>query len=50
MHSPAGCRPSIPVAPFLIASLLNGGSIDNVKPGIEFLGKVRDHVAMFQFV
>jgi putative spermidine/putrescine transport system substrate-binding protein len=31
----------------LIASLLNGGSIDNVKPGIEFLGKMRDHVAMF---
>lgn len=31
----------------LIASLLNGGSIDNVKPGIEFLGRMRDHVAMF---
>lgn len=31
----------------LIASLLNGGSIDDVKPGIEFLGKMRDHVAMF---
>ncbi|CAN7280443.1 extracellular solute-binding protein [Bosea sp. LjRoot9] len=31
----------------LITSLLNGGSIDNVKPGIEFLGKMRDHVAMF---
>ncbi|MDM0071604.1 extracellular solute-binding protein [Variovorax sp. J31P207] len=31
----------------LIASLLNGGSIDNVKPGIEFLGKMRDQVAMF---
>jgi putative spermidine/putrescine transport system substrate-binding protein len=31
----------------LIAALLNGGSIDNVKPGIEFLGKMRDHVAMF---
>lgn len=31
----------------LIASLLNGGSIDNVKPGIDFLGKMRDHVAMF---
>lgn len=31
----------------LIASLLNGGSIDNVKPGIDFLGRMRDHVAMF---
>lgn len=31
----------------LIASLLNGGSIDDVKPGIEFLGRMRDHVAMF---
>jgi len=31
----------------LITSMLNGGSIDNVKPGIEFLGKMKDHVAMF---
>jgi putative spermidine/putrescine transport system substrate-binding protein len=31
----------------LIAALLNGGSIDNVAPGIEFLGKMRDQVAMF---
>jgi putative spermidine/putrescine transport system substrate-binding protein len=31
----------------LIAALLNGGSIDNVAPGIEYLGKMRDHVAMF---
>jgi len=31
----------------LVAALLNGGSIDNVKPGIDFLGRMRDHVAMF---
>lgn len=31
----------------LIAALLNGGSIDNVKPGIEFLHRMRDQVAMF---
>lgn len=31
----------------LIMSLLNGGSIDNVQPGIDFLHKMRDHVAMF---
>ncbi len=31
----------------IIASMLNGGSIDNVKPGIDFLGKMKDHVAMF---
>jgi len=31
----------------LLASLLNGGDIDNVKPGLEFLRKNRDQVAMF---
>lgn len=31
----------------LLASLLNGGSIDNIKPGIEFLHKNRNQVAMF---
>lgn len=31
----------------LIAALLNGGSIDNVEPGIRFLGQHRDQVAMF---
>ena len=31
----------------LIASWLNGGSIDDVKPGIEFLGRMKDQVAMF---
>jgi len=31
----------------LVAALLNGGSIDNVTPGIEFLGRMRSHFAMF---
>lgn len=31
----------------LIASLLNGGSEDDVKPGIAFLGKHKDDIAMF---
>lgn len=31
----------------LIASLLNGGSEDNVKPGMDFLHQHRDQVAMF---
>lgn len=31
----------------LIMSLLNGGSVDNVKPGIDFLEKHKDQVAMF---
>ncbi|HVZ45174.1 MAG TPA: extracellular solute-binding protein [Ramlibacter sp.] len=31
----------------LITALLNGGSIDNVQPGIDFLAKMKDHVAMF---
>lgn len=31
----------------LLASLLNGGDIDNIEPGIEFLRKNRDQVAMF---
>lgn len=31
----------------LISSLLNGGSEDNVKPGIEFLAKHKDDIAMF---
>jgi putative spermidine/putrescine transport system substrate-binding protein len=31
----------------LLAALLSGGSIDNVKPGIEFIGRMRDQVAMF---
>lgn len=31
----------------LIFSLLHGGSIDNVDPGIQFLGQHRDQVAMF---
>lgn len=31
----------------VIASLLAGGSIDDVKPGIAYLGKHRDQVAMF---
>lgn len=31
----------------LIASMLNGGSIDNIKPGIEFLARNRDQVASF---
>jgi putative spermidine/putrescine transport system substrate-binding protein len=29
-------------------SLLNGGSIDDIKPGIDFLAAHRDQVAMFQ--
>jgi len=40
--------PSVyPGRAILVAALLNGGSIDNVKPGIEFLGRMRDQVAMF---
>lgn len=31
----------------LIAALLNGGSIDDVKPGIDFLGREKDQVAMY---
>jgi putative spermidine/putrescine transport system substrate-binding protein len=31
----------------LIMALLNGGSIDNVQPGIDFLHRMRDQVAMF---
>lgn len=31
----------------LIAALLNGGSEDNVKPGIDFLAKHKDDIAMF---
>ncbi|MBS7703686.1 ABC transporter substrate-binding protein [Chelatococcus asaccharovorans] len=31
----------------LITALLNGGSEDNVKPGIEFLAKHKDDIAMF---
>jgi putative spermidine/putrescine transport system substrate-binding protein len=40
--------PSVyPGRTIIIASLFNGGSIDNVEPGIEFLGRMRDQVAMF---
>ena len=40
--------PSVyPGRTILIAALLNGGSIDDVKPGIEFLGRMRNQVAMF---
>lgn len=31
----------------LIAALLNGGSIDDVKPGMDFLARQKDQVAMF---
>ena len=40
--------PSVyPGRTILVAALLNGGSIDNVQPGIDFLGRMRDQVAMF---
>ena len=40
--------PSVyPGRTILVAALLNGGSIDNVQPGIDFLGRTRDQVAMF---
>ncbi len=40
--------PSVyPGRTILVAALLNGGSIDDVAPGIGFLGKMRDQVAMF---
>ncbi|HTZ38170.1 MAG TPA: extracellular solute-binding protein [Stellaceae bacterium] len=40
--------PSVyPGRTIIIAAVLNGGSIDNVKPGIDFLGRMRDQVAMF---
>lgn len=32
----------------LIMAMLHGGSIDNVKPGIDFLAKMKNQVAMFQ--
>ena len=40
--------PSVyPGRTILIAALINGGSIDDVDPGIKFLGQMRDQVAMF---
>lgn len=40
--------PSVyPGRTILVAALLNGGSIDNITPGIEFLGKMRKQIAMF---
>ena len=40
--------PSVyPGRTIIVAALLNGGSIDDVGPGIEFLGPMRDQVAMF---
>jgi putative spermidine/putrescine transport system substrate-binding protein len=40
--------PSVyPGRTIVIAAEINGGSIDNVTPGIEFLGRMRNQVAMF---
>lgn len=40
--------PSVyPGRTIIIMAELHGGSIDNVKPGIDFLGRMRDQVAMF---